>query len=61
MRSGTFDPIPTPFATDPMLTKPEIANAPRKPRDVDLDVFGLSHRGSVRKVNQDHYMLATIN
>ncbi len=30
----------------------------RKPRDKDVDVFGLTHRGHVRKVNQDHFMIS---
>ena len=34
---------------------------PRKPRDDELDVFGLSHIGKVRKDNQDRFLLATIH
>lgn len=33
----------------------------RAPRDDELDVFGLSHTGKVRKANQDRFLLATIN
>src|SRR5688572_5318700 len=33
----------------------------RKPRDDEIDVFGLTHQGKVRKDNQDHFMLATIH
>lgn len=45
-----------------MIAKPNPDdNAPRKPRDDEIDVFGLSHRGSVRAENQDHFLLATIN
>lgn len=36
------------------------ANA-RKPRDDEADVFGLSHRGLVRKENQDHFLMATFH
>ena len=42
-----------------------IADAPaiedRKPRDDEIDVYGLTHAGKVRKVNQDHFLLATIH
>ena len=31
------------------------------PRDDELDVFGLSHAGKVRKENQDRFLLATIH
>jgi serine/threonine protein phosphatase PrpC len=33
----------------------------RSPRDDELDVFGLSHTGKVRKQNQDRFLLATIH
>lgn len=32
-----------------------------KPRDDEIDVFGLSHAGKVRAENQDHFLLATIH
>ncbi len=32
-----------------------------KPRDSELDLFGLTHVGKVRKVNQDHFLLCTVN
>jgi protein phosphatase len=32
-----------------------------KPRDDELDLFGLTHLGKVRKENQDHFLLATVN
>lgn len=32
----------------------------RKPRDEEIDVWGLTHMGLVRKDNQDHYLLATL-
>ena len=37
------------------------AAASTKPRDDELDVFGLSHPGSVRVENQDHFLVATIH
>lgn len=33
----------------------------RKPRDEEIDVWGLTHVGSVRKDNQDHYLLASLH
>lgn len=33
----------------------------RKPRNDEIDVFGLTHRGKVRKDNQDQFLLATVN
>lgn len=32
----------------------------RKPRDAEIDTFGLTHTGKVRKDNQDHFLLATV-
>ena len=32
-----------------------------KPRDDELDVFGVTHPGKVRKQNQDHFLFATVN
>lgn len=34
---------------------------PNRPRDEELDLFGLTHTGKVRKTNQDHFMVATIH
>jgi len=33
----------------------------RKPRDDEIDVWGVTHIGNVRKTNQDHFLLATVN
>lgn len=33
----------------------------RKPRDDELDTFGLSHVGKVRQENQDHFLLASLH
>lgn len=33
----------------------------RKPRDDEIDAYGLTHVGKVRKNNQDQFLLATIN
>lgn len=32
----------------------------RRPRDDEIDVFGLTHTGKVRENNQDHFMVASI-
>jgi protein phosphatase len=41
-----------------MTTDPQ---TPRKPRDDEVEVWGLSHPGRVRVENQDHYLVATIH
>jgi protein phosphatase len=33
----------------------------RKPRDDEIDIHGLTHVGKVRRENQDHFLLATVN
>jgi protein phosphatase len=38
-----------------------ISTDDRKPRDDEIDVHGLTHVGKVRKENQDHFLLATVN
>jgi serine/threonine protein phosphatase PrpC len=38
---------------------PEAAPA-RKPRDDEIDVYGLTHPGKVRKENQDHFLICTL-
>jgi len=32
----------------------------RKPEDDELDVFGLTHLGKVRKTNQDHFLICSL-
>jgi hypothetical protein len=32
-----------------------------RPRDSDLDFFGLTHRGRVRTENQDHFLVCTVH
>jgi serine/threonine protein phosphatase PrpC len=36
------------------------ASPDRKPRNDELDVFGITHTGLVRPVNQDHFLIATL-
>ncbi len=33
----------------------------RKPRDDEIDVFGLTHQGKVRKTNNDHFLIASLH
>ena len=46
------------------MTAPERSSsarvAGRKPRDDELDVFGLTHTGKVRENNQDHFLIAAL-
>jgi Serine/threonine protein phosphatase len=37
-----------------------IATRSRKPRDDELDVYGLTHTGLVRKTNQDHFLIGSL-
>ena len=32
-----------------------------RPKDLELDLFGLTHIGRVRRENQDHFMLCTVH
>jgi protein phosphatase len=36
-------------------------SADRKPRDDEIDVFGLTHRGRVRTVNEDQFLIASLH
>lgn len=36
------------------------APIPRKPRDEELDVWGLTHQGNVRATNEDHFLLGSL-
>jgi len=33
----------------------------RKPRDSEIDCYGLTHQGKVRKTNNDHFLLASLH
>jgi len=35
-------------------------DSPRKPRDDEIDVFGLTHRGKVREKNEDHFLVCQL-
>ncbi len=45
-----------------MHTEPPTADTlKRKPREDEIDFFGLTHRGRVRKNNNDHFLLASLH
>jgi len=46
--------------TAPQPTDTAVA-AIRRPQDADIDVFGLTHLGKVRKENQDHFLIAALH
>jgi len=37
-----------------------VAAPDRKPRDDEIDVYGLTHRGKVRATNQDHFLIGSL-
>jgi PPM family protein phosphatase len=37
-----------------------VRHAGRKPRDDEIDAFGLTHPGKVRRSNQDHFLIASL-
>ena len=49
-----------------MSTSPETGGIPtasapaRRPLDREIEVYGLTHRGNVRKTNQDHFLIASL-
>jgi serine/threonine protein phosphatase PrpC len=36
------------------------ANPNRKPRDDEIDLYGLTHTGKVRRENQDHFLISSV-
>lgn len=40
-------------------TPPAVAST-RKPTDEEVDVYGLTHTGSIRQQNQDHFLIASL-
>jgi len=48
-----------PTSTTP--SDPTGTAADRKPRDDELDLFGLTHPGKVRRENQDHFLYCTLH
>lgn len=45
--------------TDTPTSSPTI-DPSRQPLDDEIDVFGLTHVGKIRKVNQDHFMICSL-
>ena len=52
--------MPQPDAISAAATPPPSTSS-SKPRDEELDFFGLTHPGLVRKDNQDHYLVSTLH
>jgi len=44
-----------------MTTHPPHLDPTRKPVDEEIDVFGLTHRGKVREVNEDHFLICSLS
>jgi|SRR5438093_1367852 len=44
-----------------LFSTPAVAPAGQRPRDDELDMFGLTHPGRVRTENQDHFLLCTVH
>jgi protein phosphatase len=50
----------------PVTSTQVVQNAPtadavaRKPRDDEIDVYGLTHPGNVRKTNNDHFLIGAV-
>lgn len=49
------------MAVSDLVTTGPLPTLGVKPRDEELDLFGLTHVGKVRKVNQDHFLLCTVH
>jgi protein phosphatase len=45
-------------AAPPQSTSSSAAS--RRPRDEEIDTFGLTHRGKVRPTNQDHFLIGSV-
>ena len=50
-----------PASDQPLPAPPRPAPRAEAPRDEEIDVFGLTHRGRVRKQNQDHFLLCSLH
>src|SRR5215212_3422050 len=46
--------------TAPDTNVSTLAGPNRKPRDDEIDVYGITHRGKVRKDNQDHFLISAL-
>jgi serine/threonine protein phosphatase PrpC len=45
--------------TAPQMTDPDVT-VERKPRDDEIDVYGVTHPGKVRTENQDHFLICSL-
>jgi len=52
--------MPLPDTTSRAIFNTAATNPLRKPRTEEIDVFGLTHTGKVRKVNQDHFLVGSL-
>ncbi len=50
----------SPDTTSGSIFDTAATNPLRKPRKAEIDVFGLTHAGKVRKVNQDHFLVGSL-
>jgi serine/threonine protein phosphatase PrpC len=53
--------VSQPIVISAAATESQSSSSSRKPRDEELDFFGLTHRGLVRQDNQDHYLVSTLH
>jgi PPM family protein phosphatase len=44
-----------------LLTTVSLSPPGQRPRDEELDLFGLTHQGKVRQENQDHFLVCTVH
>jgi protein phosphatase len=44
-----------------LFTTSSVSSIGPRPRDDELDLFGMTHPGNVRAENQDHFLLATVH
>jgi serine/threonine protein phosphatase PrpC len=50
-----------PMAMADLITASISPSPGARPRDEEIDLFGLTHRGTVRSENQDHFLLSTVH
>lgn len=43
-----------------MPTDVSASSVPRKPRDDEIDIWGLTHQGKVRTTNEDHFLIGSL-
>jgi serine/threonine protein phosphatase PrpC len=59
--AGEYSATDSSVATAEYRTASIPALPGEKPRDDELDLFGLTHRGKVKKKNEDHFLLCTVH